>query len=160
MSRSTSMKRSAVVLCTALTLIGGATVTASAAGAPITNHCGGEFQDYFGSLMLDKPFEGDVSVGGAKLPLTITPKSIEGRLRVEYSNGSNNRAAISMAMVKVDNLGNGQLAFKTVKGDGWSTSVSCTPGLTRVTKMTGSMEVVSQSDPTSVDTVEFTVART
>ncbi|MEV7728856.1 hypothetical protein AB0P15_29580 [Streptomyces sp. NPDC087917] len=65
-----------------------------------------------------------------------------------------------MAMVKVDDLGNGQLAFKTVSGDAWTTSLVCAPGQTRVVKMTGMMEIASTTEAGSVDTVEFTVKRT
>ncbi|MCY0932056.1 hypothetical protein OTB20_38990 [Streptomyces sp. H27-H1] len=159
MLRSPRLKKSAVVLCTTLTLMTGASVTATA--DEIKNHCGGEFPDYFtksGGLQLDAAFKG--TAGKEALPLVLTPKSTEGRLRAEYTNGTNYRAAISMAMVKVDALGNGQLNFETFSGNAWTTSLVCAPGQSRVTKMVGMMEIASTTETGSVDTVEFTVSRT
>ncbi|MEV7728855.1 hypothetical protein AB0P15_29575 [Streptomyces sp. NPDC087917] len=74
MPRSPRLKRSAVVLCATLTLMTGASVTSSA--DEITNHCGGEFPDYFtkpGGLQLDGAFKG--TAGDKALPVILTPRA-------------------------------------------------------------------------------------
>ncbi|MFE3762523.1 hypothetical protein ACFXPI_12265 [Streptomyces sp. NPDC059104] len=138
-SRDGPAKKSAVILCGTVPLL----VALSAApvgAAPILNQCGGEVADYVGTLAPDAAFSATVTIGGTAYPMTITPKSVEGRVRIEFSNGADNpRYAIDHIVVRANSSGVGQVSFKTYAGDGWSTQVVCGGILapTRVTQING-----------------------
>ncbi len=81
-------------------------------------------------------------------------------MKVEIErNPNDSRYAISRLNAYADSSGRGLIDFKTYAGNGWTTSVSCTPGLTptRVTQMSGVVEIYAGVK--KVTGVQFNVKR-